>query len=80
MAAHVLVIRLLADTQLPDLPVPWSQVHLGAGVVAAVLVVLRLLIGSDDVGGVDTGVDLDRKYGLFLAVLAAIVRRGRWRS
>ena len=62
-----------SDTQLPDPPVPWGQVHLGAGVVAAVLVVLRLLIGSDDVGGVDIGFDLDRKFGLFLAVIAAIV-------
>ena len=56
---------------------PWGQVHLGTGIVAAVLVVLRLLIGSDDVGSIDTGVDLDRKFGLFLAVIAAIVRRGR---
>ena len=52
---------------------PWGQVHLVAGIVAAVIVVLRLLIGSDDVGGIDTGVDLDRKFGLFLAVIAAIV-------
>ena len=34
---------------------------------------LRLLIGSDDVGSIDTGVNLDRKFGLFLAVIAAIV-------
>ena len=56
--------------------------------MAAVLVVLRLLIRSDDISGVDTGFDLDRKYGLFLAVIAAIIvavggrqegRRGRQR-
>ena len=64
--------RFSPDTKLPDLPVPWGQVHLVAGVVAAVLVVLRLLIASDDVRGVDVGVDLDRKFGLFLAVIAAI--------
>ena len=72
MVSHVLV-SAFSDTQLPDPPVPWSQVHLGTGIVAAVLVVLRLLIRSDDISGVDTGFDLDRKYGLFLAVIAAIV-------
>jgi hypothetical protein len=72
MVAHVLITAFAPDTKLPDLPVPWSQVHLIAGVAAAVLVVLRLLIGSDDVGGVDVGVDLDRKVGLFLALVAAI--------
>ena len=72
MVSHVLV-SAFSDTQLPDPPVPWSQVHLGTGVVAAVLVVLRLLIRSDDISGIDTGFDLDRKFGLFLAVIAAIV-------
>jgi hypothetical protein len=37
-----------------------------------VLVLLRLLIASDNVGDIDADVDLDRKYGLFLALLAAI--------
>jgi hypothetical protein len=73
MVSHVLVSAFSPDTKLPDLPVPWSQVHLGTGVAAAVIVLLRLLIGSDDVGSVDIGVNLDRKYGLFLALIAAIV-------
>ena len=72
MCAHVLVSRL-SDTELPEPPVPWGQVHLGAGILAAVIVILRLLIGSDDVSGIDVGVDLDRKFGLVLAVIAAIV-------
>jgi hypothetical protein len=72
MVSHVLV-SAFSDTQLPDPPVPWSQVHLGTGVVAAVLVVLRLVIRSDDISGIDTGFELDRKFGLFLAVIAAIV-------
>jgi hypothetical protein len=71
MVAHVLITAMAPDTKLPDLPLPWAQVHLIAGVAAVVLVVLRLLIGSSiDTAFVD--VDLDRKYGLFLAVLAAI--------
>jgi len=72
MCSHVLVSSM-SDTQLPDPPVPWAQVHMGTGIVAAVLVVLRLLIASDDYGNIDTGVNLDRKFGLFLAVIAAIV-------
>lgn len=72
MVAHVLLTRFSSDTKLPDLPLPWGQVHLIAGVAAAVLLVLRLLIGSSvDAGFVE--IDLDRKAGLFLAVIAAIV-------
>ena len=73
MAAQVLLTAFSPYTKLPDPPVPWAQVHLFAGVAAAVIVLLRTLIGSDDVGGVDVGVDLDRKIGLWLALLAAIV-------
>ena len=57
---------------MPEPPVPWNQVHRGLGVAAAVIVGLRLVIGSD----VDTIVgdfDLDRKFGLILALIAAIV-------
>ena len=72
MCSHVLV-SAFSDTELPEPPVPWAQVHLGTGIAAAVIVALRLLIGSDDYDGVDTGVSLDRKFGLFLALIAAIV-------
>ena len=66
-AAIVLITRFADNVTLPDLPLPLSQVLLiGAG-VAAVLVLLRLLFG-DDTG---LGTDLDRKFGLFLALLAA---------
>jgi hypothetical protein len=72
LAAHVAITRFSPDTKIPDLPIPWSQGYLAAGITAAVIVVLRLLISSDDVGNVDTNIDLDRKYGLFIAVIAAI--------
>ena len=52
---------------------PWAQVHLGTGVAAAVLLVLRFIIRSDDFGSIDTEFKLDRKFGLVLAVIAAIV-------
>jgi hypothetical protein len=72
MCVHVLITRFSPDTNLPDLPVPWSQVHLIAGAVAAALVLLRTIIGSDvETFGEDF--DLDRKFGLFLALIAAIV-------
>jgi hypothetical protein len=73
MVAHVLLTRFSPDTNLPDLPLPWAQVHLLAGAAAAAIVVLRLLIASDDVGDIDTNFTLDRKYGLFVALIAAIV-------
>ena len=72
LAVHVGITRFSPDTNIPDLPIPWSQGYLVAGVSAAVILVLRLLIGSDEVSGFDTGIDLDRKLGLFIAVIAAI--------
>jgi hypothetical protein len=72
VVARVAITRFAPDTKLPDLPVPWSQATLGAAGAAAVIVLLRLLIGSDKVGSISTGVSLDRKYGLFIALLAAI--------
>lgn len=59
----VVVASKLFDVTLPDLPIPWGQAYLIAGGLAAVLVVLKLIIGEDVV---------DRSYGLFLAALAAI--------
>jgi hypothetical protein len=72
MVAQVAISRFSPDTKLPDPPMPWGQIHMILGIVILVLLVLRLLIASDDVGGFDADVDLDRKYGLFLALLAAI--------
>jgi len=71
LAAHVAVTRFSPDTKIPDLPIPWSQGYLVAGVAAAVIVVLRLLIKADECA-LGFCVDLDRKFGLFIAVIAAI--------
>jgi hypothetical protein len=71
MAVHVAITRFSPDTKIPDLPVPWSTGYLIAGVVAAVIVVLRLIIPSDECAG-GFCVDLDRKFGLIVAVIAAI--------
>ncbi len=64
--AGIVIANKLFDVKLPDLPIPWGQAFLGAGALAAVLVVLKLIIGEDPSELVD------RSYGLFLAALAAI--------
>jgi len=64
--AGVVIASKLFDVKLPDLPVPWSRVHLGLGGLAALLVVLKLLIGEDPSSVIK------RSYGLFIAAIAAI--------
>lgn len=68
LVAYVVVTKVLDNVTLPELPVPYGLVVLGLAGLAALLVVLRLLIGGDD-GGSDL---LERSIGLFLAVLAAL--------
>lgn len=74
MLTHVALSRFAEQVQLPE--VPWGRIHLGFGIAAAVLVILKLLIGED--GGVDgatldtAGVDISRAFGIFLSALAAI--------
>lgn len=67
LVGYVLVTKVLDGVTLPDLPVPYALVVLGLGGVAALLVVLRLLLGDEILG-----YDLDRKFGLFLSTLAAL--------
>jgi hypothetical protein len=68
--AGLVIASKLFDVKLPELPVPWGQVFLGAGALAAILVILKLLIGESDEG--IPGVEVNRSFGLFLATLAAI--------
>jgi uncharacterized BrkB/YihY/UPF0761 family membrane protein len=65
-AVAVAIPQFAPDTKLPELPVPWSQAVLGGAAAAAVIVLLRVLIGASI-----SGFDLDRKYGVFVAFLAA---------
>ncbi|MFZ6004002.1 MAG: hypothetical protein ACOYXM_08725 [Actinomycetota bacterium] len=71
LAAAVIANKLF-DVKLPDLPVPWGQAFLGAGALAALLVVLKLIIGEDADGAEAFGIDISRSFGIFLAALAAI--------
>lgn len=83
LIALVMLVAVLASKlggmQLPQLPVTWGQLHLGLGALVALLVILKLIIGED--GGLsaeeqalfdDTGLEITRAWGLFVAVLAAI--------
>src|SRR3546814_7458365 len=45
--AGVIIASKLFGVKLPELPMPWSQVHLALGALAAILVVLKLIIGED---------------------------------
>lgn len=66
-----IAITKFTTTELPKIPVPWSQVHLAAGAAVAILLVLRTLIGSSEGSGTFE-IDLDREWGLYVALLAAI--------
>jgi hypothetical protein len=73
-AAGIILATRLGSATLPDLPVTWGQAFLGAGVLSAFLVVLKLIIGEDEPTGADIfgGVEISRAWGLFVAALAAL--------
>lgn len=64
--AGLVIATKLFDVKMPTLPVPMGQLYLGLGTLAAVLVVLKLIIGEDPSEFVK------RAFGLFLATLAAL--------
>jgi hypothetical protein len=76
-----LVIVQLAEST-PDLPAPPAQIIMIAGVVALGLIVFRLIFTPGfDVGGLDIDVDLGRKIGIFLGLIAAAgITYGGWRA
>jgi hypothetical protein len=76
-----LVLVQLAETT-PDLPRPPAQIIAIAGVVALVLILFRLVFTPDvDAAGLGIEVDLGRKVGLFLGLIAAAgIAYGGWRA
>jgi hypothetical protein len=65
MVAQVVVSKL-TSAKLPDIPVPWSRVHLIAGVGVFALLLLKLLVETSLLG-----------FGAFLGlILAAAVAFG----
>ena len=59
MVAQIIAVKL-ANATLPDMPIPWGQVHLIAGVVVFVLLLLKLIVDTDFLG-----------FGSYLGVLLA---------
>ena len=70
-SAAVLVTRFAEGFDMPDLPLPLSQLMIIDGGVAAFLVLVKLVIG-DSVGTFGGSFDLDRKFGIFIALLSAL--------
>src|SRR5262245_2399562 len=57
MIAVVAIRAFAPDTKLPDLPIGWGQALFIAGAIAAVIVLLKLLIGEDVDGAELIGVE-----------------------
>jgi hypothetical protein len=78
-AAAALTLAVLTATQRTvNLPVAASAITAGLGILAVVLILFRII---DPPGDVPSGVDVTRKVGVFLGLLAALgVTYGGWRS
>jgi hypothetical protein len=77
MLAYVAIRAFSPDTSLPDLPITWGQALLGAGGIAAALILIKLIIGESGGGtGFGCSVDVSRSFGLFLSFLAAAAMAG----
>ena len=75
VALVVLVVLKAAGVALPELgSVTWDQVAVGVATVAAVLILIKIITGPGT-SGVDisgTGIDKQRKIGIFLGFLASL--------
>jgi hypothetical protein len=69
MLGGVIVVHVTGRP--PDLPVSWGQAHLIAGGLAAALILIKLL-AADQVDVIFQSVTLDRRFGVYLAFLAAL--------
>ena len=68
MAAQVIAARMTKAKMPPK--VKWGQVHLVLGAVAFGLVLLQYILG-DEYNALGLSVDLQRKAGLFLGLIAS---------
>jgi hypothetical protein len=71
LSAGIVVATKLGNATLPDLPFSSGQAMLGTGALAALLVLIKLIVG-EDACGFGGCVDLDRAWGLFVATLAGL--------
>lgn len=67
MLAQVLLTKL-GGVKLPDLGnITWGQVLCGLGALAFVLVLIKMIVGVDTEG---FDIDIDRKIGIFVGLIA----------
>lgn len=83
--ACIVVIGLVvarAASATPDLPQPPATIIAAAGALALLLVLFRLIFAPGlDTGGVDIDVDMGRKIGVFLGLIASAgIAYGGWRA
>jgi hypothetical protein len=75
-----LVLAKAAEAS-PDLPAPPATAIATLGGVAVVLILFRLIFAPDGTGDVDIDVDVGRKIGIFLGLIAAGgITYGGWRA
>jgi hypothetical protein len=65
MLAHVVISNFFENVKMGDLP--WAKIHMGAGIAAGALILLKMLIGESA-----GGIDIDRGFGIFIGLLAGI--------
>jgi hypothetical protein len=67
-----IVIARAAGAIPPNLPAPPGMIIMGAGAIAVILILFRLLnTPGEDVVGFGVNVDVGRKIGVFLGLIAA---------
>jgi uncharacterized membrane protein len=75
VALVVLVVMKMQGVDLPNLgSITWNQVALGIATVAAIFILIKIITGPGT-NGVDisgTGIDKERKIGIFLGFAASI--------
>jgi hypothetical protein len=71
MVAQIIAVKI-AGANLPDPPVPWSQIHVIAGTAVAILLLLKLVVETDSLG---FGAYLGVLLGIVLAYGAYVLRR-----
>ncbi|MFL5839928.1 MAG: hypothetical protein ACJ77Z_05700, partial [Thermoleophilaceae bacterium] len=78
IAIGVAVLR--AIDRMPDMPYPPATLVTGAGALALLLILFRIIDTPVDTHGVD-GIDVTRKIGVWLGLLAAAgITYGGWRA
>ena len=78
LAISVAIAR--ATNRMPDMPYPAGTLLAGAGAFALLLIIFRIIDTPVDTGGVE-GIDVTRKIGVWIGLLAAAaLAYGGWRA